>query len=168
VIRWGYWIFFLFFSWFKFFLKRLFSQIHTITMQSEFSLQHCNVYKDTKNLTPSRDSNPGSSVLGEDAMTTMPRRQDGDIGFRVRLWPEKINVKIPMLYLDTRDVTVAEIYRKVDWYRRRKYEAGLSLKQVSTRILGEFLPECYVLHTSKKWYKVGIKFCYTSKKYSLV
>jgi hypothetical protein len=33
------------------------------------------MYKFLKNLTPWRDSNPGSSVLYADAMTTMPRRQ---------------------------------------------------------------------------------------------
>jgi hypothetical protein len=32
------------------------------------------MYKFLKNLTPLRDSNPGSSVRSEDAMTTVPRR----------------------------------------------------------------------------------------------
>jgi hypothetical protein len=33
------------------------------------------IYKYLKNLTPWRDSKPGSSVLWADAMTTMPRHQ---------------------------------------------------------------------------------------------
>jgi hypothetical protein len=51
-----------------------FSQIHAMTMHIKFWQQHCNVYRQ-KNLITWRDSNPGSSVLEADAMTTMPRRQ---------------------------------------------------------------------------------------------
>jgi hypothetical protein len=43
---------------------------HTTTMHIKFWQQHCNVLR-PKNLTPWRDSNPGSSVLEADAMTTM-------------------------------------------------------------------------------------------------
>jgi hypothetical protein len=45
-----------------------------MAMQIKFWQQLWNE-KRTKNLTPWRDSNPGSTVLEAEAMTTMPRRQ---------------------------------------------------------------------------------------------
>jgi hypothetical protein len=37
-----------------------------------------------KNLIPPRDSNPGSSVLEADAMTTVPRRQEKENDLKIR------------------------------------------------------------------------------------
>jgi hypothetical protein len=60
----------------KDFVRTYFSQIHTIKMHIKFWQHLCNVYvcKDLKNLTPWRDSNPGSFVLEADVITTIPRR----------------------------------------------------------------------------------------------
>jgi hypothetical protein len=60
-----------------FFGRIYFSQIQ-MTMHTKFWRQHCNV-KRPINPTPLWDSNPGSSVLEADSMTTMPRRRQATI-----------------------------------------------------------------------------------------
>jgi hypothetical protein len=51
----------------------VFSQMHTMTRHIKFWQRHCAVQR-PKNLTPWRDSNPGSFALEADAMTSMSRR----------------------------------------------------------------------------------------------
>jgi hypothetical protein len=51
------------------------------------------MYQDLKNLTPWRESNPGSSVMEADAMTTMPRRKGENNFFPSWLSLEKMGEK---------------------------------------------------------------------------
>jgi hypothetical protein len=62
------------------FVSIYFSQVHKMTIDIKLRQQHCNVQV-PKNLAILRDSNSKSSVLPEDAMTTMPCRRGVDAIF---------------------------------------------------------------------------------------